>query len=128
MQQPPSRSGGFALRAGAWLGAAAVALGAFGAHAMKSSYDEAAQSAFEVGVRYQMYHALALALCGLLHAIGWRTKLPAALFAVGVVLFSGSLYGLALADMRWLGPITPIGGLAFVAGWVALAFAPRKPD
>jgi uncharacterized membrane protein YgdD (TMEM256/DUF423 family) len=127
MQQPVHRTPGFALPAGALLGSAAVALGAFGAHALKGRYDEAALGTFEVGVRYQMYHALALVLCGALQAIGWRTKLAATLFVAGTALFSGSLYGLALADLRWLGPVTPVGGLAFLAGWVALAFAPRKP-
>ena len=94
---------------------------------MKSSYDDAALRTFEVGVRYQMYHALALVLCGLLQALGWQTRAAAILFTVGVALFSGSLYGLALAELRWLGPVTPVGGVAFLAGWIALAFAPRKP-
>lgn len=126
MQATPSRSAGFALPVGAVLGALAVALGAFGAHAMKSSYDEAALKTFEVGVRYQMYHALALVGCGVLQALGFRTKAAAMLFVAGVLLFSGSLYGLALADLRWLGPVTPLGGVAFLAGWVALAIGSRK--
>jgi uncharacterized membrane protein YgdD (TMEM256/DUF423 family) len=126
MQATPPRSAGFALPTGALLGGLAVALGAFGAHAMKSSYDEVALRTFEVGVRYQMYHALALVGCGALHALGFRTRVASLLFVVGVLLFSGSLYGLALADLRWLGPVTPIGGVAFLAGWIALAIGVRK--
>jgi len=126
MQATTTRGAGFALPAGALLGGLAVALGAFGAHAMKSSYDDDALRVFEVGVRYQMYHALALVGCGVLQALGFRTRAAAWLFVVGVLLFSGSLYGLALADLRWLGPITPIGGVAFLAGWVALAIGSRK--
>ena len=117
---------GFGLPLGALLGATGVLLGAFGAHAMKDTYDAAALRTFEIGVRYQMYHALALVLCGVLHALGYRTKAAAVLFVVGVTLFSGSLYGLALGDLSWLGPVTPIGGLAFMAGWLMLAFAYRK--
>ena len=115
---------GFGLPLGALLGATGVLLGAF--HAMKDTYDAAALRTFEIGVRYQMYHALALVLCGVLHALGYRTKAAAVLFVVGVTLFSGSLYGLALGDLIWLGPVTPIGGLAFMAGWLMLAFAYRK--
>ena len=122
----PQRAG-FALPVGALLGAAAVLLGAFGAHEMKKVYDATALKTFETGVRYQMYHALALILCRALRALGWRTSAATWLFVVGIALFSGSLYGLALADLKWLGPVTPIGGLAFFAGWLLLAFAPRKP-
>jgi len=110
----------------ALLGGLAVGLGAFGAHAMKASYDEVALRTFETGVRYQMYHALALLGCAALQAAGYRTVTAARLFVVGTALFSGSLYGLALLDLRWLGPVTPIGGVAFLAGWVALLFAARK--
>lgn len=117
----------FALTFGALLGGLAVGLGAFGAHAMKSSYDDDALRAFEVGVRYQMFHALALIGCAALQSLGYRTQVAAALFVGGTALFSGSLYGLALLDLRWLGPVTPIGGVAFLAGWGALLFAARKP-
>ena len=126
METSNRRSAGFALPLGALLGASAVALGAFGAHAMKDSYDEASIQTFEVGARYQMYHALALVACGALQAQGFWTKPAAVLFALGTALFSGSLYGLALADVPWLGPVTPIGGVAFLAGWITLAFAARK--
>ena len=126
MQANPPRGAGFSLTTGALLGGLAVGLGAFGAHAMKASYDEVALRTFETGVRYQMYHALALLGCGALQAAGYPTRTAALLFVVGTALFSGSLYGLALFELRWLGPVTPIGGVAFLAGWVALLFAARK--
>jgi len=103
----------------------AVALGAFGAHALKSRLSPDLLAVFEVGVRYQMYHALALL------AVAWAsTQWPSPaltaggwLFVAGTVLFSGSLYALALSGVRGLGAITPIGGLAFLAGWACLAWA-----
>ena len=126
MQSPRPNGPGFALAAGALLGGLAVGLGAFGAHALKESYDEAALRTFETGVRYQMYHALALLGCFALQAAGYPTRTASLLFVAGTALFSGSLYGLALLDLRWLGPVTPIGGVALLAGWTALIFAPRK--
>jgi uncharacterized membrane protein YgdD (TMEM256/DUF423 family) len=105
-----------------------VALGAFGAHALKSRLDPELLATFEVGVRYQMYHALALL------AVGWaHTRWPGAvltasgwLFVAGTLLFSGSLYALSLSGVRWLGAITPFGGLALLAGWLCLAWAACK--
>ena len=102
-----------------------VALGAFGAHALKSRLEPELLATFEVGVRYQMYHALALL------AVAWaQTRWPGAvlnasgwLFVTGTLLFSGSLYVLALTGARWLGAVTPFGGAAFIAGWVLLALA-----
>ena len=126
MQADPPRGENSPLFAGALLGGLAVALGAFGAHAMKQAYDETALKTFETGVRYQMYHALALLGCGALQATGYPTRTAALLFVLGTALFSGSLYGLALFELRWLGPVTPIGGVAFLAGWVTLLFASRK--
>jgi uncharacterized membrane protein YgdD (TMEM256/DUF423 family) len=111
---------------GALSGAMAVALGAFGAHGLKARLPADLLATFETGVRYQMYHALALL------AVAWAvtrwsgSSLPAAagwLFVAGTVLFSCSLYLLALTGQRWLGAITPLGGVAFVAGWVCLALA-----
>lgn len=111
------------------LGAAAmflaVALGAFGAHALRQRLAPEMLSVFEVGVRYHVYHALAL------FAVAWISiRNPGSLaqasgwaFFVGIVLFSGSLYLLALTGTRWLGAITPIGGLAFLIGWVLLFLA-----
>jgi len=102
----------------------AVALGAFGAHGLKNSLPPEMLATFEVGVRYQMYHALALLAVGWAHA-RWPGKVVTAsgwLFLAGTVLFSGSLYLLSLSGIRWLGAITPIGGVAFLAGWLCLAW------
>src|SRR3954469_2817707 len=100
-----------------------VALGAFAAHGLKARLDPAMLATFETGVRYQMYHAL-----GLL-GVGWAcTRWPGGpttasgwLFVAGTVVFSGSLYLLALSGARWLGAITPLGGLCFLGGWALLA-------
>jgi uncharacterized membrane protein YgdD (TMEM256/DUF423 family) len=110
---------------GAVSGLIAVAAGAFGAHALKARLTPDLLAVFETGARYQMYHALALV------AAGWaagRFPGPApawagGLFLAGTLLFSGSLYLLALTGTRWLGAITPLGGVAFLAGWGALAWA-----
>ena len=103
----------------------AVALGAFGAHGLRSRLVPDMLSVFEVGVRYQMYHALALLGVGALSArlSGGPATVAGWLFVLGTVLFSGSLYALALTGQRWLGAITPLGGLAFLAGWAVLAWA-----
>ena len=103
----------------------AVALGAFGAHALKARLDAPLLAVFETAVRYQMTHALALL------AVGWAcTRWPGSvltvsgwLFVAGTVLFCGSLYGLSLAGVRWLGAITPLGGVAWLAAWLCLAWA-----
>jgi uncharacterized membrane protein YgdD (TMEM256/DUF423 family) len=102
-----------------------VALGAFGAHALKGRLDAELLVVFETGVRYQMVHALALLAVGWAHTRWPGTVLTTGgwLFVVGTVLFSGSLYALSLTGVRWLGAITPIGGLAFLAGWLCLAWA-----
>ena len=105
-----------------------VAGGAFGAHALKSRIDPDLLAVFEVGVRYQMYHAFALIATG--WVIGrWPAGLAntaGMLFIVGTLLFSGSLYLLSLTGVRWLGAITPLGGLAWLAAWVCLAWAVLK--
>lgn len=111
------------VRAGAILTGVAVGLGAFGAHGMKAHYDAAALQTFETGVRYQMYHGLGLGLCGLLAERGWRLRGAAWCLLGGVALFSGSLYGLVLAGWKWLGPVTPIGGVLFLLGWLLVALA-----
>ncbi len=102
----------------------AVALGAFGAHILKERIGESAIGTFETGVHYQMIHGLAMLLAALL-AGKWgeskRLRWSARLFLIGVILFSGSLYGLAAGGWRWLGPVTPLGGLAFLGGWLLLA-------
>jgi uncharacterized membrane protein YgdD (TMEM256/DUF423 family) len=105
-----------------------VGAGAFGAHALKARLTPDLLTVFEVAVRYQMYHALALLACA--WAVGkWPGTLTTAagwLFVAGTVLFSGSLYALALTGTRSLGAVTPIGGLAFLAGWACLAAAVLK--
>jgi uncharacterized membrane protein YgdD (TMEM256/DUF423 family) len=110
---------------GALSGLMGVAAGAFGAHALKARLTPDLLVIFETGARYQMYHALALV------AAAWAAgRYPGAaaawagwLFVAGTVLFSGSLYALALTGVRGLGAVTPVGGVAFLAGWAALAAA-----
>ena len=110
-------------------GALSVALGAFAAHGLKPRLDAHMLANWETGVRYQFYHTFALFIAA------WMTahlpdckgaRIAGWLFAAGIVLFSGSLYVMALTNMRWLGMITPFGGIAFVAGWILLAIAARK--
>ena len=110
-------------------GMLAVAFGAFGAHALKSRLTEHTLGVYQTAVQYHFYHSLALLAVGvialsypqtaLLRSSGW-------LFVVGIVIFSGSLYLLSLSGLRWLGAITPLGGLAFIAGWGCLAAASWK--
>jgi uncharacterized membrane protein YgdD (TMEM256/DUF423 family) len=104
---------------------ASVAAGAFGSHALRTRLSPDLLATFEIGVRYEMYHALGLVAVawaaarwpgGAVTAAGW-------LFVAGTVLFSGSLYALALSGVRVLGAVTPFGGLAFLAGWALLAWA-----
>jgi uncharacterized membrane protein YgdD (TMEM256/DUF423 family) len=112
------------LVAGAVTAGLGVALGAFAAHGLRGTLPAQELGTFETGARYHMYHALGLLV------VAWAsTRWPAAsvaaagwLFLAGIVLFSGSLYLLALTGQRWLGAITPLGGLAFIAGWLALAW------
>ena len=100
-------------------GLISVVLGAFGAHALKRVLDPDRLASWETGVRYQMFHALALLAVGLLLAKDWPLKPTLWLFTLGTVLFSGSIYLLALriGPGAWLGPVTPIGGLLLIAGW-----------
>lgn len=110
--------------AGALSAFIAVGAGAFGAHGLKTRISPDMLAVFEVAVRYQMSHALALL------AVAWAfTRWPGTListggllFIAGTVIFSGSLYVLSLTGIKWLGAITPIGGLAFLAGWICLAW------
>ena len=108
------------------LGALGVTLGAFGAHALKTRLEPTQLAAWNTGVDYHLLHVvalLALALYG--SATGRAITVPAAGISTGILLFSGSLYGLALGGPRWLGPITPLGGLCFIAGWIALCWLAR---
>ncbi len=110
------------------LGALTVALGAFGAHALKNYVSNNALVTFETGVRYQFYHVFALLVTGVLYKdFSWRsTKVAGWLFITGIVLFSGSLYLMALLQatvqpgFRWIGAITPFGGVCFIGGWLFL--------
>lgn len=105
--------------AGAGLALVGVVAGAFASHALEGRLSTGALATFETGVRYQMYHALAL-LAVAWAARQWPDALWTAsgwLFVAGTALFSGSLYALALGAPRWLGAVTPLGGTAFVAGW-----------
>jgi uncharacterized membrane protein YgdD (TMEM256/DUF423 family) len=106
----------------------AVAAGAFGAHALRARLEPGALMVFETGARYQMYHAVGL-LAAAWAIVRWPGPWPVRagwLFAAGTLLFSGSLYALALGGVRWVGAITPLGGLAFLAGWLCLALAARQ--
>ncbi|MCZ8528333.1 DUF423 domain-containing protein [Alteromonas sp. PRIM-21] len=107
---------------GAALAGLAVVLGAFGAHGLKSVLSTKQLNTFEIGVRYQMYHSLALLLLPALSAYvssKWVNR-SAFCFVTGTVLFSGSLYALAISGIKWFGPVTPLGGLFFIAGWALL--------
>jgi uncharacterized membrane protein YgdD (TMEM256/DUF423 family) len=111
------------IAAGAIDGALAVAAGACGALGLRERLEPRALEVFETAARYQMYHALAIVLCGLLAASGAVTGARTAgwILQAGIVVFSGSLYALALTDVKVLGAITPLGGLAFIVGWIWLA-------
>lgn len=117
------------LKLAAVLGALSVALGAFGAHALKAMISEQSLAVFETGVRYQYYHVIALFITAILckefsnKFLQWSGRL----FCLGMLFFCGSLYVLAftetseLSGLKWVGAITPIGGACFIAGWVLLA-------
>ena len=106
-------------------GLLAVAIGAFGAHGLKGKLTEDLMAVYQTGVQYHFYHTLALLLVGILalHAPQLSLNWSGYLFAVGILIFSGSLYVLALTGIKWLGAITPLGGLALMAGWATLALA-----
>ncbi len=107
-----------------------VALGAFAAHGLRGRLSAELLSTFQTGVQYHMYHALALFGVGLLtlnYPAASLPKVSGYLFLAGILLFSGSLYLLSLTGVRWLGAITPLGGLAFLAGWGTLAWFALNP-
>lgn len=120
--------GRFFAGAGALFMLLGVAFGAFGAHGLKDVLDAEMKAVFETGVRYQVYHALGLfAAAWVLEQYASRLAAYGGLcFIAGIVLFSGSLYGLSLSGLRRLGAITPLGGLLFLAGWLCLLAAPYK--
>lgn len=110
-------------------GMLAVTFGAFGAHALRTRLDEHALGVFQTAVQYHFYHSLALLAVGVIALSQPQTALLRSsgyLFVVGIVVFSGSLYLLSMSGLRWLGAITPLGGLAFIAGWGCLAAASWK--
>jgi uncharacterized membrane protein YgdD (TMEM256/DUF423 family) len=106
--------------AGAALAGLGIALGAFGAHGLKAALSPEALGWWQTGVQYQMWHALALLLIGALPLP--RLGAAAGLIAAGTLVFSGSLYLMALTGARWLGAVTPLGGAAMIAGWALLAW------
>lgn len=105
-----------------------VALGAFGAHALKKTLPPESLSIYHTAVQYQMIHALALLILGLWAAQnpGISTQFPGSAFSAGIFLFSGSLYILALTRLPFIGIVTPFGGLCFLAGWIGFAFIAWK--
>jgi uncharacterized membrane protein YgdD (TMEM256/DUF423 family) len=121
------------LKLAAVLGAISVILGAFGAHKLKELINEQSLQNWETGIRYQFYHTFAILLSGLLFM---KTDLKEFRFAsmaflIGIIMFSGSLYGLSLRsliafNLMWLGPITPLGGVAFIIGWIYLFVGSSK--
>ena len=123
---------------GAFFALLSVVLGAFAAHGLKNKLDEYSINVFQTAVQYQMTHGIALILCGLFAMQLKQLPVPgsgisylwvnisAISFIVGIVFFSGSLYGLALTSQKWLGPITPLGGLLFIFGWIAFIVAAIK--
>lgn len=106
--------------------ALAVVIGAFGAHALEARLDAYSRGVYETGVIYHFFHALGMLIVSMLPRTGAltasRTSWVCALLAAGIVLFSGSLYALAISGVRMLGAVTPFGGLAFIAAWVLLAY------
>jgi uncharacterized membrane protein YgdD (TMEM256/DUF423 family) len=118
-----------ALLAGAIIGGLAVAIGAFGAHALKQFLvDAGREDTFQLAVRYQFYHALALLATGLTmtQSSGKALRYSSLSFVLGVIIFSGSLYGLCFTGVPMLGAITPLGGVFFILGWALLAIGVYK--
>jgi uncharacterized membrane protein YgdD (TMEM256/DUF423 family) len=106
----------------------AVILGAFAAHGLKSTLSESLLAVFQTGVHYQFFHSLGIILLVLLYRQQAQVALlwSAGFMLAGIVLFSGSLYALALTDIKWFGPVTPVGGLCFILGWAMLVVAAIK--
>jgi uncharacterized membrane protein YgdD (TMEM256/DUF423 family) len=110
--------------AGALLAAIGIALGAFGAHALERMLEPRALGWWHTAVQYQMWNAVGLVALG---ALPRRLGLPAALIGAGTLIFSGSLYTMALTDARWLGMVTPVGGVLMIAGWALAAWRLARP-
>jgi uncharacterized membrane protein YgdD (TMEM256/DUF423 family) len=113
------------LAAGAILAALGVALGAFGAHALRDSLDPVRLGWWNTAVQWHMWHAVALVA---ISAAPIDERTPALLIGLGTLIFAGSLYVMALSGLRWLGAVTPIGGLLLIAGWLLLAWGALRPQ
>lgn len=120
------------LKTGAWLGVITVIFGAFGAHTLKQWVDADTLNVYETGIHYQMFHALALLFAGILYESfpGKWMRIAGRFFAVGILFFCGSLYAITImkamhhtSGLIWVGPITPIGGVFFIAGWFCMVVA-----
>lgn len=115
--------------AGAVYGFLGVALGAFGAHGLADVLEaREATAIWKTAVHYQMWHALGLLLLGLLHREDFSVGFAGTTFVIGTAIFSGTLYGIGLGGPRWLGAITPLGGLCLLAGWLFLVLAVIRKD
>ena len=115
-----------ALVLGALFALLAVMAGAFGAHGLRGVIDGRGLEVFQTAVTYQIYHSLALVLVAILPVAGLSRRLlgiAAGFFVAGILLFSGSLYLLVLTDLRWMGPVTPVGGIGFMVGWILVPMA-----
>ena len=115
-----------ALVLGALFALLAVMAGAFGAHGLRGVIDERGLEVFQTAVTYQIYHSLALILVAILPVAGLSRRLlgiAAGFFVAGILLFSGSLYLLVLTDLRWVGAVTPVGGMGFMVGWILVVIA-----
>jgi uncharacterized membrane protein YgdD (TMEM256/DUF423 family) len=109
------------------LGAVGIVLGAFGAHALKARLAAESLASWQTAVQFHLIHAVALLALALFETQSGRSiQLPAWLFSLGIALFSGSIYLLVLTQQRWLGPLTPLGGLCFIAGWLSLMTLARR--
>ena len=116
----------FYLRVAGITGCLAVIIGAFGAHGLEARLSEDMLDIYETGVKYHFYHALALTALALAPTAIWTqrsTVWAARMFLLGILIFSGSLYTLAITEIRWLGAITPLGGAAMIVGWICLVFS-----
>ena len=122
------------VKTGAIIAALSIMMGAFGAHLLKDILSEKALALYETGIKYQLYHAFALIIAGILYQLSPDKKIKTAstLFLLGILFFSGSLYVLCykinnnIGGLKWVGPITPLGGLCLIAGWIFLAIGYKR--